>query len=240
MRIARRPVATRLLRWSLARLGYGNGDPAANGEFRLLEELPPTPIVFDVGAHRGDYAAAVIAKRPGAVVHCFEPSASTFDILATRLGRSARLHRFALADHDGAMTLHGDAVGSAMSSIFRRDLSWLDLATDCAEEVETRRLDDVCEAEHVEHIDLLKIDAEGAEYLVLLGAQRMLGEQRIDRVVFEFGGTAMDSHFFMRDFYRVLRGFTFYRVLPHGLLPLGAYGVHLELLEYSNYCAVRV
>jgi len=203
-----------------------------------LDELPPAPVVFDVGAHHGDYAAAVLERRPNARVHCFEPSANTFDVLAARLDGRASLHRVALADRAGARTLYGDRVGSPMASLFHRDLAWLELATDLEEEVQTQTLDGVCAAEGVDEIDLLKIDAEGAEYLVLLGAQRMLGERRIGRVMFEYGGTALDSHFFLRDFYRLLGGFTLFRVLPDGVLPLGPYGVHLELAEYANYVAV--
>ncbi len=240
MRISRRPIATRLHRWSLARLGYGNGNPATNGEYRLLDELPEAPTVFDVGAHHGDYGLAVLNRRPNATVYCFEPAAETFQHLANQLDGRARLHRFALSDSAGSRTLYGDRVGSAMASLFRRDLRWLGLDSSVEETVKTQTLDDVCAAEGVDHIDLLKIDAEGADHLVLLGARRMLEEQRIVRIMFEYGGTALDSHFFMRDFYRLLDGFTLYRVLPDGLLPLGEYGEHLEIAHYSNYCAIRV
>lgn len=41
-------------------------------------------------------------------------------------------------------------------------------------------------------IDLLKIDAVGAELQVLTGARRMLAERRVRRVTFEFGLTTFD------------------------------------------------
>jgi FkbM family methyltransferase len=238
VKLSRRPIATRAHAWALLRLGYGNGDPATNGEYRLLDELPAEPIVFDVGAHHGDYAAAVLDRRPNATVHCFEPAAETFEILSGRVGDRAHLHRVALADQAGARTLYGDRTGSPMASLFRRELGWLNLGTDALEEVETRTLDDVCISERVDRIDMLKIDAEGAEYLVLLGAQRMLGERRVGRIMFEYGGTALDSHFFMREFFQLLDGYTLYRVLPDGLLPLGAYREQLEVAQYSNYVAM--
>ena len=240
MRISRRPIATRLQRWSLARLGYGNGNPATNGEYRLLDELPESPVIFDVGAHRGDYALAALNRRESALIHCFEPAAETFRILATRIGGRARLHCLALSDCSGTRTLFGDRIDSPMASLFRRDLRAFGIENSIEETVKTETLDEVCAAEDIRHIDLLKIDAEGAEHLVLLGARRMLSEHRIARIMFEYGGTALDSHFFIRDFYRVLdsNGFALYRVLPRGLLPLGQYGEHLEITQYSNYCAI--
>ena len=50
MRISRRSIATRVHRWPLTRPGYGDGNPATNGEYRLLQELPETPVIFDVRA----------------------------------------------------------------------------------------------------------------------------------------------------------------------------------------------
>jgi FkbM family methyltransferase len=238
MKLARRPLATRLHEWSLTRLGIGNSDPATNGEYRFLEELPESPVVFDVGAHHGDYAAAVLERRPRATVHCFEPAAETFHILASQMRDTARLYRIALADRAGTQPLYGERVGSEMASLFQRDLGWLNLVNASLEEIETRTLDEVCLDEHVEHIDLLKIDTEGAEYLVLLGARRMLAEQRIDRIVFEYGGTALDSHFFLREFFQLLAGHTLFRVLPDGLLPLGRYRAQLEVAQYANYAAI--
>lgn len=239
MRRARRPVAVRLHEWSLARLGYGNSDPATNGEFLLLDDLSESPVVFDVGARHGDYAAVVLERRPGAEVHCFEPSRESFAEARRRLGGRACLHNVALSETVGTAVLYSDQLGSEMASLYRRQLGWLNVEFSATENVAVTTVDEVCAEEAVQNIDLLKLDAEGAEALVLAGAQRMLAEGRIDRVVFEYGGTALDSHHFIRDFYRLLAGFDMYRVLPDGLLPLGAYSERLELAQYSNYCAVR-
>jgi FkbM family methyltransferase len=236
--VRRKPLATRLHRWSLHRLGYGNGDPGKNGEYRLLDDLPAEPIVFDVGAHHGDYAAAVLERRPSAHVHCFEPGEETFRILAQKMDGRACLHNVALADSVGQRVLHSDFPGSAGASLFVRDLSWLENPFDREETVDVETVDSVCEAENIERIDMLKIDAEGADHLVLRGAARMIGEGRVGMVMFEYGGTALNSHFFIRDYYQLLDGFRLYRVLPDGLLPLGPYTELLEIAHYCNYCAI--
>jgi FkbM family methyltransferase len=224
----------------MRRLGFGNGDPRSNGELHLLDGLPEQPLVFDVGAHHGDYAAAVLARRSAARVYCFEPSTHAFSTLQRRVGGRAELRPFALGDRAGVGTLHADRPGSEMASLFKRDLGSAGPAFSIEESVEIRTLDEVREREDLGRIDLLKIDAEGAELLVLKGAARSILEDAIEAIVFEYGGTALDSHVFLRDFYAVLSDrYDFFRVLPEGLLPLGAYRQRLEVTEYANYYCER-
>jgi hypothetical protein len=49
-----------------------------------------------------------------------------------------------------------------------------------------------CERNGIEEIDLLKVDVEGAEFQVLVGARRLLKERRVRCVTFEFGQTTFD------------------------------------------------
>ncbi len=52
-------------------------------------------------------------------------------------------------------------------------------------EVDVVRLDDYCDEHGITHIDVLKIDTEGADVWVLDGAQRLLDSKRITTVFFE-------------------------------------------------------
>jgi FkbM family methyltransferase len=241
VRIVRRPIALRLLDWSSRRLGYGDDDPATNGELRLLDDLPPTPVVFDVGARHGDYAVAVLSRRSAASVCCFEPSQSSFAVLRSRLDGRATLRNCALAEHAGIATLWADADGSGMSSLYRRDLDQLGIEFNrVSEQVTVSTVDIECELAGIEHIDLLKIDAEGAEAAVIGGAAGLIATDGVDRIAFEYGGTALDSGRFVRDFYGQLADrYDLYRVLPDGLLPMGRYRENYERAEYVNMVAVR-
>jgi hypothetical protein len=60
------------------------------------------------------------------------------------------------------------------------------------EEVPATTLDLYCERNGVAEIDLLKVDVEGAEFQVLVGARRLLDERRVRRLTFEFGQTTFD------------------------------------------------
>lgn len=59
------------------------------------------------------------------------------------------------------------------------------LETDTRIEVVTTTLDEFCRSESISHVDLLKIDTQGAEYAVLEGAAGMLMQRAVTVLVFE-------------------------------------------------------
>lgn len=165
-----------------------------------LEYLREGMTVFDVGANVGELT--LLFSRfvgAGGGVHAFEPGGASFERLSTVCGaaslRNVRLNRLALAEAEGTVRLH----------VYDDDyLSWTTRATRPLEDyginVKPRATEDVpattvdlyCEQHGVEVIDLLKVDVEGAEFQVLLGARRMLRERRVRLLTFEFGQTTFD------------------------------------------------
>ena len=83
---------------------------------------------------------------------------------------------------------------SGWNSLARRPLHTYGIYIDPigTEEALATTVDSYCKENSIQRIDLLKIDVEGAEYQVMLGARRMLQEKRIGCCVFEFGGTTFD------------------------------------------------
>ena len=63
------------------------------------------------------------------------------------------------------------------------------------------RGDDYADGHGITHIDFLKVDAEGADHLVLRGFERLLRAGRIDVVQFEYARFALTTHFLLADFY---------------------------------------
>jgi hypothetical protein len=56
---------------------------------------------------------------------------------------------------------------------------------------------------------------------VVEGAGELLDGSRIRAIQFEFGGTAMDSRVFLRDFFHLLSPqYALHRLLPNGLWPM--------------------
>lgn len=227
---------------SLKSLNYGNSDMANNGETwfvrHLADALPRRPVIFDVGANAGDYAAVVIAALDDPVIHCFEPSQTAFGLLQERFPRTpgVHLHDFGLGAEEGTLTLYADEPGSGMGSIYQRRLDHFGIDMHAVEEVRIARLDMFCAENRIERIDFLKIDTEGHELSVLQSAGDMLVPEQIGAIQFELGGTAIDSRIYFQDFYYLLTPrYTIHRLLPDGLWPMPLYSEQHEVLMYANY-----
>jgi len=100
-------------------------------------------------------------------------------------------------------------------------------------------LDNFCEKNHIDFIDMLKMDVEGHEFRVLQGSKRMLENRKINYIQFEFGGSNIDSRTYFKDFYDLLKkDYTIYRVLADGIRPIGQYNEMLhEIFTTINYLA---
>jgi FkbM family methyltransferase len=140
---------------------------------------------FDVGANLGQTIRTLVRVFPRVSFHAFEPSPSTFSELAE-----------VFAGYDN-VTLNNCGVGSQESEtdfIENTDSgmsSFLEPGPQIWGEVKQRikvpmtTVDDYSVEKRIEHIHLLKIDAQGFDLEVIKGADRMLAEGRVDLVLTE-------------------------------------------------------
>lgn len=165
-----------------------------------IQHLLPGMVVFDVGANTGELT--LLFSRfvgPTGQVHAFEASPETFTRLKSIVdlagNKNIQLNSCAVADRVGTVQLHiYDRQHAGWTTLADRPLAnyGIDLMPVKTEEVEATTVDAYCERNGINQIDLLKIDVEGAEYQVLLGAEKILREQRVKCCVFEFGQTTFD------------------------------------------------
>jgi len=165
-----------------------------------ISSLREGMIVFDVGAYIGELTL-LFSRFVGqqGQVHAFEASTKCFEklkLVCELTGRSnVILNHLALVDREGIVKLHVyDDEHLSWSSLADRPLEKYGIAVKPVktEEVAATTIDSYCERTGISHIDLLKIDVEGAEYQVLLGARHMLEKRAIHCCVFEFGQTTFD------------------------------------------------
>jgi FkbM family methyltransferase len=137
-------------------------------------------VVFDVGANIGELT--LLFSRfvgPSGKVYSFEASIATFEKLSGILSLSGRknveLNHLALCDRNGLVELYVYPEEYAgWNSLANRPLEsyGIDVKPVCREQVHSSTVDIFCKERGISYIDLLKIDVEGAEYQVLLGAQQ--------------------------------------------------------------------
>lgn len=151
---------------------YGYSEPET-ARF-VMNFLKPGMVFWDIGAHLGEYA--LLASRSvgnAGRVEAFEPQPGIFELLAHNTGtnklRNVTLHQSAVADCTGVatLTLHPDPSKSYLMSPDASQNGFTAIA------VPTISLDDFYRSTG-KIPQLIKVDVEGAEPLVLKGADSLL------------------------------------------------------------------
>jgi FkbM family methyltransferase len=167
--------------WWLAGKGALDHELMYNGfeetEVRFVQRLlRPGMTVLDIGAHHGLYTL-LTAKRvgKGGRVIAFEPSPRE----CRRLAKHVRVNRCRNVEVEACAV--GDQSGEAELFVVDGFRDWGNsLRPPAVPEptrlvrVPVRKLDDVLAEHGIEHVDFIKLDAEGGELAVLEGAKRLL------------------------------------------------------------------
>lgn len=156
----------------------------------LRSSLPPRAIVIDVGANIGFFTLAALSNCEGATVHAFEPSPNSFALFSGCLSRNnltdrVTANQLALSSEPGEMDfyLHSTEYGAYDGF---RDTRYSDVGDATLTKVPVTTLDIYADKKKLKRLDLLKIDAEGAELSVLKGGRKTLSMLR-PVVLFEVG-----------------------------------------------------
>jgi FkbM family methyltransferase len=200
--------------------------------------------VFDVGANVGELTLLFSRFVGEGRVHAFEASSKVFERLSTLCDAAARrnvaLHHLALAETEGTVRLHiYDDDYLCWNSRALRPLANYGINVEPVEteEVTATTVDLFCEKNDIASIDLLKIDVEGAEFQVLLGARRMLQSKRVRCLTFEFGQTTFDMGNNPEDIERYLSslGYKLHNIVEGDPVFPGRADVHSA--QYSMHVA---
>lgn len=217
-----------------------------SGEHRFLARLlewRPDAVVFDVGAHSGDYTRLVRSLSEQARIFAFEPHPITFETLARVAEETgARAVPVGLGDQSHELEIYdyADSDGSQHASLYRDVIEHIHKKPATSHTIRIEPLDSMATDLEVERIDLLKVDTEGHELAVFQGAARLFAERRIDVIQFEFNEMNVMSRTFFRDFMEALADFRLFRLLPDGVIPIDDYRpTFLEIFAFQNIVAVR-
>jgi FkbM family methyltransferase len=225
--------------------GYGTStcrrEVAAAAAFMHSENL----VVFDIGANIGHYSHEWLSQGQLSLkkLYAFEPSTHNHKSLMTITDPRFHLVKKALGKSNGIFTLYYDTPGSGLASLTKRNLSFkAGREMGIEERVEVTTVDDFLDQNNIPSVDFMKIDVEGHEYDVLLGAQQSIQSGRINAIAFEFGGTDVDTRVFFQDFWFFFQkhGFDLFRINPFlDPIKITRYHVSLECFDISNCLAIR-
>jgi FkbM family methyltransferase len=155
---------------------------------RLLSHID-APMILDVGANVGQSLSMYASVFPTSTIHSFEPSRGAFETLE-RLAESlpnTTAHRLALGDHEGEAILHSNPQLHYTNSLLPRPHGArryypqeAELVTE--ERVPLTTLDTFVASHSIGHVHILKLDVQGAEGMVLKGAEGILAQERVDLI----------------------------------------------------------
>ncbi|MBI1912002.1 MAG: FkbM family methyltransferase [Deltaproteobacteria bacterium] len=231
---------------SMGILKFGNEFESGEHFFvsKVLKDYlkAPAPVLFDVGANIGKYAQMLSREFPEAKIFSFEPNRNTFEILKQNIKQKAECVNAGLGSEPktGKIYTYAESVTSSHASVYSdvfKVFHGADKIVDIDFEMIT--IDAFCAQKGIKEIDLLKIDTEGNELEVLKGSRRMLSEDRIKILQFEFGECDVFSRVFLRDFYEMLPNYRIYRLDSKSLIPLFEYNSANEIFRFQNFVAIN-
>lgn len=216
-----------------------------NGELRFLQQkLTGRNVVFDVGANVGDWSANALKIESQILLHCFEPSKSSFEQLKGKLiSKNIRLNNFGLSSQSEERDLYIFEDKAGLNSLYKRhglDAGWNIKSPERTERIRLETLDWYCQTNRIEWIDFMKVDVEGHELEVFKGGTNLFRNHQVQTVQFEYGGCNIDSGVLLRDYFSFFLplGYSLWKIYPDGLRQYPQYDQRLENFQYQNWAVL--
>jgi FkbM family methyltransferase len=213
-------------------LGPGCGE---NGEAWLLDRVARRVHRFiDIGANRGDWSAALLARNRTAVGIAVEPGEVALAQLRSRALPGLSIVAAAAGDESGTAAFYEEPEAGETSSATGHHT--IDARR---REVAVVTVPELLTLSGWDRLEMLKVDAEGWDFKVLAGATADLAEQRISLVQFEYGPAWVDAGCTLKAALDYLdsHGYAVFALTRGGAVRFD-YGQFGEFFGYSNFVAV--
>lgn len=221
-------------------LGKGYGSTTIKQEVKMVcSEIEKLKIAVDIGGNKGLYTQCLLDVNDKIQVTIFEPSRLNTAILRSKFAhKNIVINGCGLSSKNETVTLYSDIEGSGLASLTKRNLQQFGVDFERVEEIDVIRFDSYWQRkmQRVE-IDLMKIDVEGHEMDVLIGAGDAIEHTKL--IQFEFGGCNIDTRTYMKDFWQFFseKQFELMRMTPFGLFKIEEYDERMEYFLTTNYLA---
>ena len=166
---------------------------ALKSQEKLINNPNSEITILDIGAYNGSTALQYAEAFPNATIHSFEPFPEAYLELVknTEDKQNIRSHQLGLSSSVGTTTLYSNSFAPT-NSLFKTHLegenTWgnTNVLKPLGElEINTITLDEFVKQNQIDKIDILKLDVQGAEYMVLEGAHETLKKRKVGIVYTE-------------------------------------------------------
>ena len=167
-------------------------------------------VFFDIGCYRGNFTLNLIKfnnKNTKSKYYLFDPNPKSKEYCKQILKNKNTKHFQLALDNSNKKKIflinkYFEASGSSLNSAHQKDKLYnltRKVFFKCFQpfnkikdyekiEVQTQTLDNFCRINKIKRIDLLKLDTEGTEDKILLGAKKLLSRKKIDLIYIEVSG----------------------------------------------------
>ena len=150
------------------------------------------PIIFDIGANRGEVTKNYLQEFPNAILFCFEPNLVSYRYLEERWGGDKRVSLYncgiGSCNNKVEFNIYAD---SEVCSVLPVEKDVANKNTSGAYQLKEKTEINIVSVDYfslensIEKIDILKTDTQGYDLEVLKGAVKMLKNQKINLVFCE-------------------------------------------------------
>jgi len=220
--------------------GVASGYADYSGELHIIKQLKnnmTNGIIFDIGANVGDWSKFVIEEYQDIdyQLYMFEPSQSAYKKMVQNISSSDTIKQFKIGfgDKSEMIKIYFDDEAQGSAGAFIKDAKY-------SEDIRINTIDNFCQTNKIEKISFLKMDVQGYEYNILLGAKQMLESGNIRYIQFEFDEPNIENRIFFKDFWDLLhKDYKIYHSLYNGLVEIKEHHYSLENFNCMNYLAIK-
>lgn len=219
-----------------------------DSEVNIIQQfISSGDVVFDVGANVGNWSYQVLSNHTDVEIHMFEAIPQSYYTLIKNYSRfltesNIFPNNIALSNCNKIQDYYFYSQDPALSTTYRRlgVEQLLNLATPTKLSLPTITLDTYCQQRNIHHINFLKIDVEGAELDILMGAIQFLKKGSIDIIQFEYGGTYLDAGITLQQVYELLEknNYFIFKIEDEDIEFIPIFSLEYEDYQYSNFLAI--
>lgn len=158
----------------------------------LLKNTNKQLTIFDIGAYDGETALRYNTLFPKSNIYSFEPFTESFENLVNNVKQQNNIKAInkAIANKVGMSCFNSNSFAPTNSLLETDEVGeriWGKGLMDTVEtiNVELTTIDEFVELNNIEKIDILKMDVQGAEFLVLEGAKKSIDKGIINLIYTE-------------------------------------------------------